>query len=298
MWKISTKENIITFGYRGTPGAIAFSPDGKILAAANTDRFGGTDGTITLWDAPTGRHIATLQGHTERIPAVAFSPDGATLATALRDGTIKLWAVKTGKHTAILRGRGGWSIAYSPDGTTLASGLANGTVALSKVETGRRFAILRGHSKRVTSVAFSPDSTKLAVGSANFDNPSHGVIKLWEIPPKAWAVLTGQSSKHLMSIQRESILLRFRPIVVHSLRGSRWSQTVGGFDGARTAPHYKNPLPVLSHSPPMGQSLLQAQEMGLSYGMFRQEKRSPHFHRLIKLHPFPLCFRQTIRRSP
>ena len=185
----------MTFGYRGRPGAITFSPDGKILAAANTDRFGGTDGTITLWEVATGRYIATLQGHTERIPAVAFSPDGATLATALKDGTLKLWAVKTGKHTSILRGRGGWSIAYSPDGTTLASGLANGTVALSKVETGRRFAILRGHSDRITSVAFSPDGTKLAAGAAGFDNSSHGVIKLWEFPPKAWTVLTGRNFK-------------------------------------------------------------------------------------------------------
>ena len=92
-WNIPTRKNIMTVGYRGRPGAVTFSPDGNILAVANTDRFGGTDGTIMLLAAGTGQQLATLHGHTERIPAVVFSPDGATLATGSQDGTALLWEV-------------------------------------------------------------------------------------------------------------------------------------------------------------------------------------------------------------
>jgi WD40 repeat protein len=49
----------------------------------------------------------------------------------------------------------------------------------------------------VESVAFSPDGTKLAAASTSSDSPSHGVIELWEFPPKVWPVLTGRNSKTL-----------------------------------------------------------------------------------------------------
>jgi WD40 repeat protein len=67
---------------------------------------------------------ATLQGHTDAVVAVAFSPDSKTLASASYDGTLKLWDLTTGKERATLgdyRGCLG-CVAFSPDGKTLASG--------------------------------------------------------------------------------------------------------------------------------------------------------------------------------
>jgi WD40 repeat protein len=143
--------------------SIAFSPDGRILVAGNEDKTlrlwdmekGGLirsvpthsliwsvavstnriaaaspDGAVQLWTRDGERMLASLDGHTAGVYAVAFSPDAAWLASAGGDKTVKLWEVKTGKLLASLEGHTDevWSVAFSPDGATLASGGADGTV--------------------------------------------------------------------------------------------------------------------------------------------------------------------------
>ena len=65
---------------------MAFSPDGRTLAAANGD-------IVQLWDVATGQATATLFGHTEHVWSVAFSPDGRTLASGSMDKTVRLWTL-------------------------------------------------------------------------------------------------------------------------------------------------------------------------------------------------------------
>jgi len=161
----------------------AFSPDGETLVTGDYQK------KIKLWNVKTGKLQATLDGSTDPVHQVVFSPDGKTLAAAYNDdfyrevggsdhGTIKLWDVKTGKvrTTIVKHGNIVCSLAFSPDGKTLASGSWDKTIKLWDVATGKERATLTGHTDRVYSVAFSPDGKTLASGSGDC------TIMLWDIP--------------------------------------------------------------------------------------------------------------------
>ncbi len=101
---------------------VAWSPDRTRLAV------GGTVG-IWVYDASTGAEVSLITGHSFRVNAVAFSPDGLTLASGSRDHTVRLWDVATGEEKSILTGHryDVEAVAFSPDGTMLASGSRDGT---------------------------------------------------------------------------------------------------------------------------------------------------------------------------
>jgi WD40 repeat protein len=132
-----------------------------------------------------------LQGHTDSVTGVAFSPDGRMLASSSLDDTIIVWdmesagtAAEAGAPPAIapvgppLEGHvdAVTSIAFSPDGSLLASAGMDGSVLLWDMETGQpRDPPLQGHAFAVHSVAFSPDGKLLA--SAGKDT----TIILWDV---------------------------------------------------------------------------------------------------------------------
>lgn len=119
------------------------------------------------------------RAHTGWVWAVAYSPQGDTLASAGADGTIILWDTATRQPLGEpLTGHTGWAraVAFSPDGATLASGGADGTVRLWVASTGQPLdAPLTDHTSFVTAVAFSPDGQTLASASAD------GTIRLWDV---------------------------------------------------------------------------------------------------------------------
>ncbi|MGN9909358.1 nSTAND1 domain-containing NTPase [Phytohabitans sp. LJ34] len=224
LWEVATGEPRGTLPGTGT-GVAAFSPDGRMIAAAslNGTRLwdltvgqprvsftigetnmgtvqigpdghtlvtGSTDGNAQLWAPTGGPPRATLAGHTGWVPEVAFSPDGKTLATVSLDGTGRLWDLPSRRTRAALRGHTDevWSVAFSRDGRTVATGGADKTVRLWEATTGHLRATLPGHADGVISLAFSPDGRTLATGSGD------RTVRLWDLASRRYRTLTGHVS--------------------------------------------------------------------------------------------------------
>jgi WD40 repeat protein len=144
--------------------AIAFSPDGQLLATGGHYTSKGVPG---LWDVTGRDQPIRLLGHKGEAFSVSFSHDGRLVATASVDKSIKLWDRKKGELIKTLHGHVGGVLtaAFSPDDRILASGGEDRVIRIWDINLGEQRAELKGHEDSVTSVAFSPDGTILATAS-------------------------------------------------------------------------------------------------------------------------------------
>ncbi len=165
-------------GHQSPVGALAFSPDGKLLAA------GDFSSRIVLWDVEKRRPARALpKFFNDAVRAIAFSSDGKFMAACSKDGSIVLRDLAADAEvrfpTEQVHEGQIWSVAFSPDATLLASAGSDGKVVLWDVATRTPTPLLvEGGETR--TVAFNASGSLLAAGFAN------GSVQIWEKQDGAW----------------------------------------------------------------------------------------------------------------
>jgi WD40 repeat protein len=145
---------------------VLFAPGGKALAAADRE------GQIHLLEAATGRPLRTLPAHGSSTAALAFSPDGKTLASGVED--VFLRDVSTGKELRRWERKGVFALAFAPDGKAVAACSSGRSVRLSEVAGGRELPFENQEERATGPLVFSPDSKQVAAVGED------GNVLLWD----------------------------------------------------------------------------------------------------------------------
>jgi WD40 repeat protein len=178
-----TKKTVATLtGSSEAVRAVAFSHDGKLLAAAGG--LPARKGEVKIWDVATQSLTTTITGHADCIYAAAFSPDGTMLATASYDKLIKLWNPSSGKEIRTLREHVDsiYALAFTPDGKRLVSGAADRSVKIWDVATGARLYTLSDPTDGINTIVLSPDGSRVAAGGLD------KTIRVWKLGEKEGAI--------------------------------------------------------------------------------------------------------------
>jgi WD40 repeat protein len=173
LWDTKTWKSVSApqTGHEGQVNAVAFSPNGHLLASA------AHDGTIRLWNADTAQPIGqSWKGHTESVNAVAFSPDGHHLVSGGSDATVRLWDIDTSPPIGgELTGEDQWvgAVAFSLNGERIAAGDGDGKIrqwnAANRMPIGKPLDV--NDTDPVWSV--SSDSHRIVSGAPD------GLVRLW-----------------------------------------------------------------------------------------------------------------------
>jgi WD40 repeat protein len=181
LWGLQTGKLVRRFTTGAVDGVtdLALSPDGSVLATSNNRN----NPPVLLWDVATGKLLRTLAGHSWWNPAVAFAPDGKTVAIGGYQ-KICLRDVATGREVRQMDHvrAGALSLAFAPDGKSLAAVLSAGKGAqLWDVATGRLVRSFPGSRLRL-DLCFGPHRALFSRdGKALFHAAEDRTIRLWDV---------------------------------------------------------------------------------------------------------------------
>ena len=175
--------------------SVCFSPDGKILAAADFD------GSIMLWEIASGKLIRTLPNVDALITSIIFTNCGKFIICATIQGHLSVWDIQYGKLIKIYKNITNVNcVSICPMDKILVSGHHSGKVKLFDFNTGKRIITFLGHSHYVYSVCFDSSGKRLA--SCGQDN----TIKIWN--------MTSEAPIRIIPILPNNEWLSYNPITV------------------------------------------------------------------------------------
>jgi WD40 repeat protein/CubicO group peptidase (beta-lactamase class C family) len=159
----------IRFRHGDQINAVAYSPDGKLIAS------GGRDGSLALWNAESGAEVRWSRG-LGPVFALTFSPDGKRLAVAGRSKVIRVYDVSSGVEMLTCSGHEGpvLALAFAPDGSLLASGSEDRALIFWDARSGKKLRTASEHEADVTALAWAPDGNTIASGSKDQK------LRLWD----------------------------------------------------------------------------------------------------------------------
>ena len=181
----------------GTEQRITYSPDGKHLAACDSNQ-------VKVYDPASGELIMTLSRHEKDVISVAFSLDGKYLATGSVDSSVHIWDASNGDLLRTLKGHSAevGGLAFSPDGKLLLSSSEDGTLIIWDAETGEMLRSLPEFT--IFKVSFSPDRKRVAAVTLNG-------LQVWKYTPDSAEPITFEGSQAILTIPESVGSVIFSP---------------------------------------------------------------------------------------
>ena len=164
--------NVLIFtGHSASVNALAWSPDGKLIASASDDA------SVQIFHASSGQRSVTYTGHSEEVATVDWSSHGQFIASGGQDGTVQIWnAVDGGKiltytgHASRVNG-----VSWSRNSQLLASGSEDKSVQVWNASNGSLNFNFLGHTAGVLCVGWQPNNSSVASGSWD------GTLRDWAV---------------------------------------------------------------------------------------------------------------------
>jgi WD40 repeat protein len=185
VWDPRTGEDVRVLPWRASVRRIAFSPDGKLLAA------GSYEGAVKVWDLGGGvAEPITHNLYAGPILGLAFSPDSRCLAWCTGTGRVRIIEAWTGREVQTLRGHDGavCCVTFSPDGRRLATGGSDQRVQIWDIAAPQEVRSLLRDGGWNYDCAFSLDDRYIALagGISHSRNAEHRSVRIWDLEKGAW----------------------------------------------------------------------------------------------------------------